>query len=194
MKTYIRCKAVSETMTNLGIFLTRVKDGIKSLIIKGDDGEITGSLTVDEHNDAVKLAVQNGSNTTSLTLHATDGGEHYAELGTPSANAPSLAVVNKAYVESTEVGANNLVHKTSAEDIWGHKYFGNAISSLREFDVTVTPSGVRNIGYIINQVDVNKVQIFNIWAQQQTDGHIVVFLGIRNKDGTQKNIVIGTGD
>ena len=58
-----------------------------------------------------------------MTLEINANGERYATAPTPSSNAPSTAIVNKAYVESTDGVTNNLVHRTTNEKVNGIKTF-----------------------------------------------------------------------
>lgn len=89
---------------------------------------------------------------------------------------------------------SQMVRTSGNQLISGNKLFTDLLSSSRNFDVTVIPSSLINLPYVINQVDKNGVQIFNIWCQQLTNGKINVYLGIRNLDGSQKNVLLGASE
>lgn len=113
---------------------------------------------------------------------------------TEATGTHSQQIANSGKIAAELDNYSPMVRTTGNQSIAGFKIFPGTISSSRNFDVTVTPDSTRNLVYAINQVDMNGVQIFNIWAQQLLDGKINVYLGVRNKDGTQKNVLLGASD
>ena len=113
---------------------------------------------------------------------------------TEATGTRSQQIANSAKIGAELDNYAPMVRTTGNQSIAGFKIFPGTISSSRDFDVTVNPDSIRNLAYVINQVDMNGVQIFNIWAQQVLDGTINVYLGVRNKDGTQKNVLLGVSD
>lgn len=73
------------------------------------------------------LFAVNGTRVVVENIFLNADGTGYSTCVNPSADAPSSATVNKAYVESTDGVTNNLVHKTANETIRNIKTFTDGI-------------------------------------------------------------------
>lgn len=116
----------------------------KSMVLKPSDNAVflvndvvqdsqANLVSVDQiiHNNANTVyrdwQLQSAHGNVDVTLEINANGEKYATAPTPSSNAPSTAIVNKAYVESTDGVTNNLVHKSADETVNGFKTMNSGI-------------------------------------------------------------------
>ena len=98
--------------------------------------------------------------------------------------APSTAIVNKAYVESTDGETNNLVHRTSAETINGVKTFTSPLtrSITNGGQACINAIGVQGNTYAIVGLDTNNVQRHILNMQIGSDNASRYSLQLRTHD------------
>lgn len=83
-------------------------------------------LSNGDSNLALNLLKNNSTTKSGITITKRNDAI-IPQVTTLPSDAPSTAIVNKAYVESTDGATNNLVHKTANENISGTKNFVSQI-------------------------------------------------------------------
>lgn len=114
-------------------------------------------------------------------------------------DAPSTAIVNKAYVESTNGETNNLMHRTGNESITsGNKLFENqygiTMVTLKGINADVNAGSYQASIPRLEAIDKNGVSLWQLETAIQTDGRVVLNCRIRNSDGTVKSVTLAQGD
>ena len=180
-------QASAQTVTGYENRLSDVE--LKITTAEGQIVTIQGRVTA--------LETADGQNVKLTGAQTIGGVKHFADPPTAPTTATGLWGVQVANGEKVKNELDNyapMVRTTGNQNITGTKIFSGTISSSRNFDATVNPDSVRNLVYALNQVDANGVQLFNIWCQQLTSGKLNIYLGIRNTDGSQKNVLLGASD
>lgn len=191
--------------TDIGALQTADTNNVKI----GTPQNITGRKTIFENYPRLdfksKVATDVGSGI--RLLDTTDGSQkHYLymypdriDIPSPAQGAPSSAIVNKAYVESTDGATNNLVHRTGNENITsGNKIFENqygiTMITLKGNNADVNAGSYQASIPRLEAVDKNGVTLWQLETTIQADGKVTLNCRIRNSDGSIKSVTLAQGD
>lgn len=175
----------------------RVKkyDGVSDLNLGVD---AAGIMRVGDLGSEQPLATrEEAANMTSGALVKWDGVNN--RMIAPASNAGDdlkpIKIVNGEAVAIT----NNLVSTVDNQTISGTKIFTNLQVSKDYFsgitvkrDTTIAGPDSNNI--VLTAVDDNAQFLANLWVRKESAGRCILYVTLRNNDGTQKTIELGHGD
>ena len=175
----------------------RVKkyDGVSDLNLGVD---AAGIMRVGDLGSEQPLATrEEAANMTSGALVKWDGVNN--RMIAPASNAGSdlkpIKIVNGEAVAVT----NDLVSTVDNQTISGTKIFTNLqVSKDHPSGITVkrdtTIAGPDSNNIILTAVDDNAQFLMNLWLRKESAGRCILYVTLRNNDGTQKTIELGHGD